>query len=124
MTIPKYARTEHESRFIVTTLADLALGDYSHIEDRYIGGTRLRLRCVTFRNGAAPVLKLCKKYGAVADTAEPVVNICLGPDEYTLFSILSALTVVKRHHHILDQRNRFASDVFEAALTGLVIAEL
>ena len=59
---PKYARVEFERRWLVDASARPPLDGLSFtlIEDRYIEGTRLRLRRMA--RGARTVLKLTKKY--------------------------------------------------------------
>lgn len=125
MIIPKYARIEHERRFLVTgSPMGLADAEACHVDDHYITGTRLRLRCLTPDNGNAPVFKLCKKYGAVAVAAEPIVNIYLTAGEYVVLAALPRLRVTKRRYHVMNLDRRFSLDIFEGALTGLMIAEV
>jgi hypothetical protein len=58
----KYARPERERRWLVAKLPDMSLAiDARLINDRYLFGTRLRLRCVTPLAGGAPKYKLGQK---------------------------------------------------------------
>jgi CYTH domain-containing protein len=125
VTIPKYSHIEHERRFLVTDAQpSLFVGGDSHIRDCYLDGTRMRLRKVSPSDGRAPVFKLCKKYGQVTDTAEPIVNIYLTEAEYQAFANLRGAMIEKRRYHHDVTGVRFAVDVFEGALSGLILAEI
>ncbi|HEX7848351.1 MAG TPA: hypothetical protein VF485_01340 [Sphingomonas sp.] len=90
------------------------------IEDRYLPGTHLRLRKVT-APGVAPVFKLGKKYPGAGLSSRPMTNIYLDAAEHTMLAALSAARLTKRRHDVGDG---FAIDVFEGALSGLVLAEV
>lgn len=125
MTVPKYARIERERRFLICDDPHaLCVGDHSRIRDSYITGTRLRLRRIIPSNGGAAVFKLCKKYGAISDTAEPIVNVYLTAAEYHVLADLEGALIEKRRYHAMVDGVRFAIDVFEGALTGLFLAEV
>jgi CYTH domain-containing protein len=114
----RYAQPERERRFLVAEVPALP-GEPRLIEDRYLDGTRLRLRRLTV--GSEVVLKLTQKVrtgrgpGAVALT-----NIYLDGSEYGLLSALPGAELVKTRYVV----DGFAFDVFAGALTGLVLAEI
>lgn len=90
------------------------------IEDRYLPGTNLRLRKVTAPE-TPPIFKLGKKYLGAGLSSRPMTNIYLDAAEHATLAALPAAILVKRRH---DVGNGFAIDVFEGALTGLVLAEV
>ena len=106
----KYAELEIERRWLVDVhaLPPLETMVYTHIEDRYILGTRTRLRVMREQNNM--VYKLCKKYGKRQSLEEEVVNIYLDEDEYRVFSLLPADVLVRR-------RYRFTHDDYCMAIT-------
>ena len=110
----KYARFELERRWLLTSLPDGADAGAA-IYDRYIEGTRLRLRRVGSEH------KLAQKEAASApDYAVTVItNIYLSREEYDVLAVLPALELRKRRHHL----GRYSIDVFEDDLAGLVLAE-
>lgn len=118
-------RIEHERRFLVTApLAGQALDESCHIDDRYIIGTRLRLRSVTPENGGVPIFKFCKSYGAIAVGAEPIVNIYLMTGQHAVLAMLPAQQVDTRRYHVMHNDQRVALDIFKGALAGLLTAEV
>ncbi len=123
----KYAVVEREHRFVVLTAPDPSLAVRTlEIDDRYLHGTRLRLRRVR-EAGAPDVLKLGQKVrfeehdpAALAHT-----TIYLDAAEYDALSALPGDRVVKTRHHVpLDVGHVLAVDRFHGALDGLVLAEL
>lgn len=116
---PKYAHIERERRWLVDPRCrpDLSTLSFTLIEDRYITGTRLRLRRMTSETQSS--LKLTKKYDASDPLARPIVTSYLTEAEYALFAALPADGITKRRYscqgHSLDQ--------FEGALAGLELAE-
>ena len=121
MDIPKYAKLENERRFLVdpTRAPDLAGLAFRRIEDRYLNGTRLRLRAVTDSATGARELKFCKKYGSDDPVSGPIVNAYLTEAEHAALAALPAAVVVKRRYRI----GGFGLDVFEGALEGLMLCE-
>lgn len=117
--LPKYARLEHERRFLVSDPPDLSAAPVRLIEDLYIDGGRLRLRKVTDLAGGETLYKLCKKYGAPAGEAEPITNLYLTAGEHAAFAGLPGATLRKRRFTV----DGVSLDVFEGALEGLMIAE-
>ena len=123
----KYAVVEREHRFVVLTAPDPSLVVRTlEIDDRYLHGTRLRLRRVR-EAGAPDVLKLGQKVrfeehdpAALAHT-----TIYLDAAEYDALCALPGDRVVKTRHHVpLDVGHVLAVDRFHGALDGLVLAEL
>lgn len=102
MNAPKYAREEIERRWLVDLAAVGPLAQFPcrEIDDRYLTGTRLRLRCM--RDGAQAVHKLCKKYGKAPGGVEPITNLYLTQAEYETLAQLPALVVRKHRYAIAD----------------------
>ncbi len=123
MQIPKYAKLEIERRFLVNpeTAPDLAGLPFRWIEDRYLDGTRLRLRAITDGATGERDLKFCKKYDGGEPPAGAVVNTYLSEAEYAALAVVPAAVVVKRRYRV-DER-LFGLDVFEGALAGLMMCE-
>ena len=90
------------------------------IEDRYLPGTNLRLRKVTAR-GTAPLFKLGKKYPGDGLSTRPMTNIYLDAAEHAIIAALPGASLTKRRY---DAGDGFVIDVFEGALSGLVLAEV
>jgi hypothetical protein len=90
------------------------------IEDRYLPGTGLRLRKVTAPDGSI-VYKFGKKYRGAGLSSRPMTNIYLDAAEHAVLAAMPAALLVKRRY---DVGGRFAIDVFEGALSGLVLAEV
>ena len=120
---PKYARPEHERRFrvIIERLPTLDPATARLIEDRYIDGSRLRLRRMS-GGGRETLLQLTRKYGG--PRPEPITTLYLDAGEYALLSGLPAAPLVKHRHHVPVGDHWFAVDVFEGALAGLVLCEI
>jgi CYTH domain-containing protein len=121
--VPKYAKLEIERRFLVNPAKapDLTGLPFRRIEDRYLDGTRLRLRAMTDSVTGARDLKLCKKYEGAAPPAGPIVNIYLTEPEYAALAVIPAAVVRKRRYRVGDRP--FGLDVFEGALSGLMLCE-
>jgi hypothetical protein len=113
----KYARFELERRWLLAALPPEADAG-SFIVDRYIEGTRLRLR---HAEPPREQFKLSQKEApSPPDFARTVITtIYLTPREYDVFAALPARELRKRRHHL----GRYSIDVFEGALAGLVLAE-
>lgn len=120
---PKYARPEHERRFRVVAerLPALDPATARLIEDRYIDGSRLRLRRMS-GGGRETLFKLTRKYGG--PRPEPITTLYLDAGEYALLSALSAAPLVKHRHHVAVGDHWFAVDVFAAPLAGLTLCEI
>jgi len=120
---PKYARPEHERRFRVVAerLPPLDPATARLIEDRYIDGSRLRLRRMS-GGGGETSLKLTRKYGG--PRPEPITTLYLDAGEYALLAALPAAPLVKLRHHLPFGDQWFAVDVFAGALAGLMLCEI
>lgn len=119
----RYARWEREHRFLLREVP-VGVGPAVGIADRYLDGTRLRLRRTDGPDGV--VHKLGQKVRP--DPGDPsairITTIYLSPEEHELLSVLGGRTLAKsRHAWHLDGRH-LAVDVFEGALQGLVLAEV
>jgi CYTH domain-containing protein len=117
----RYAKPEIERRFRVA--GPVPVGGVScEIEDRYLDGTRLRVRAL--RVGEESVFKLTQKVRI--DPTDPAVlaltNTYLDAEEYAVLSALPA--AVLRKTRALDAGSGFAVDRYAGALAGLVLAEI
>jgi CYTH domain-containing protein len=94
---PKYALPEIERRWLVADASQLDLNDgpTRTIDDRYITGTHLRLRCIG-ASDAPPIFKLGKKYLQKTGVVQFIVNAYLDEAEYALFAALPATVARKR----------------------------
>jgi len=117
----KYTHIERERRFLVDPARrpDLLGCPSVLIEDRYIDGTRMRLRRMTASDTGRVVLKLTKKYETTDPRVQPIVTTYLTAAEYTLFAALPAHRLVKRRH----VAGNYSIDLFQGPLAGLELAE-
>ena len=115
-----YARRERERRFLVRAEPP-SLHDTRTLEDRYLDGTRLRLRHV--HAGGRSVWKLTQKVRV--DEADPadvrLTNTYLLQEEHARLSALPGRTLVKTRSAC---GNGFVLDVFGGRLDGLRLAEV
>ena len=121
---PKYAHTETERRWLVDPARVDALEAVEPIAilDRYIEGTRLRLR--QMRRGEQVAWKLTKKYECADPLVRPIVTAYLTNDEYEVFAGLAALTLTKTRFRLSHGGHDFSFDRFSGALDGLFLVEL
>lgn len=122
----KYTRVEYERRFLISPHA----GWRSFVEaysktfvDKYLRGTRLRLRLLTDSDTGRRLLKLTKKFESTSPYSQTIGRILLSPGEYELLHKLEgdSLTKVRYYHSYHGQV--FSIDVFEGELEGLVLCE-
>jgi CYTH domain-containing protein len=124
--IPKYAALEIERRWLV----DLALAkqaiwyDSWEIEDRYLDCGLLRLRHQIQVETGENIWKLAKKYPSNNAFVRPMTNLYLSADEFEAITPMPHRFIKKTRHHILVGAHRWALDVFDGALAGLVMAEI
>jgi len=120
----RYARAEIERRWILSARPDRAEAvAVRHIVDRYLVGTRLRLRLQVEEGG--PTLR---KFTQKLPDPEPraggrqglLTNTYLSEAEYDLLATLPALELRKTRYSVAP----FGVDVFEGPLAGLVLAEI
>lgn len=117
----RYARTELERRFLVVGLPE-GLRAPRRIEDRYLDGTRLRLRHV--RVGEESVFKLTQKVRREAgDPAEvAITNIYLTAAEHARLAALPGATLTKTRR-VWGQEG-FVVDELHGRLAGLWLLEI
>jgi len=119
----RYAHSEREQRWLLSALPDKCR-DPVEIFDRYLTGTRLRLR--RMQSGDQVVWKLGQKVRD-QDSAPEVVrltNIYLSEREYSVFARLDASTLSKTRWKWDVGAHSFAVDVFHGELDGLILAEV
>jgi CYTH domain-containing protein len=123
----KYAVVEREHRFVVLTPPAPSLVVRTlEIDDRYLHGTRLRLRRVR-EAGRPDVLKLGQKLRF--DERDPSglahTTLYLDAAEFDALRALPGDPLVKTRRHVpLDDGHVLAVDTFHGPLDGLVLAEL
>ncbi|NUM46848.1 MAG: hypothetical protein HUU38_19250 [Anaerolineales bacterium] len=124
----KYARIERERRYRLTQLPPDLPPDSPHtrIIDRYIPGTRLRLRRMENETGNVTALKLTQKYDPPTGTGlETIItNLYLNETEFQALSYLEGPTLCKRRYPYPFNGKTYAIDVFEGPLHGLILCEL
>lgn len=123
---PKYAHYERERRWLVdpTKRPNFSDAPYVLIEERYIQGTRMRLRRMTDNVSGESALKLTKKYEANDPLARPIVTAYLSNEEFELLASLPAQFLRKRRYKVMIAGDEFGIDVFEGRLSGLELAEI
>ena len=119
----RYAHVEREQRWLLPELPD-ALTDPASIVDRYLVGTRLRLRSVTTDD--ATTYKLGQKVRPEPDSPAIVklTNIYLSGEEYAVLRALPGRDLRKTRWRSAHAAGRLVVDEFGDPLTGLVLAEL
>lgn len=121
---PKYAHLEIERRWLVDpdAVAGLALEDAIEISDRYITGTRMRLR--RMQRGDDVVYKLTRKYECDAPIARPIVTAYIEASEFDVLAGLPALTLQKTRYKVRCRDHDFSLDRFAGPLQGLWLSEI
>jgi CYTH domain-containing protein len=115
----KYAHVETERRFLVRAVPE-GVASVSDIADRYIDGTRLRLREVT--TDGATTRKLGHKVRLGAGPARVAhTSIYLDDAEWAVLAGLPARTVLKRRYQVERDGMVLAVDQFP---DGSLVAEL
>jgi CYTH domain-containing protein len=116
----KYARVERERRFLLRDAPEETPTRRVLIEDRYLRGTRLRLRRSTNLDDPDDVIyKLTQKVPAADGTPGLITNTYLSRAEYETLAAIPADTIRKTRASIPP----LGVDRFEGALRGLVLAE-
>lgn len=122
----KYARIERERRFLLAGPPDLGLvTETVRITDRYLDGTRLRVRSVQGPDAGERSFKLTQKIPAdhPGDLSHGVqgliTNTYLSEREFRVISMLPGAVLAKTRYSVPP----FGVDVFEGELAGLVLAE-
>lgn len=121
---PKYARIERERRWLVgpENLDAAILEDPFDIHDRYILGTRLRLR--EMECGDARVWKLTRKYESSDPLARPIVTAYLDEAEYRVLFDLPAKMLTKTRFKLKYGGRDYSVDRFHGPLQGLWLSEI
>lgn len=116
----KYARVERERRFLLAAPPP-GLAARRRITDRYLTGTRLRLRRVDHLAGGTTEFKLTQKIpaGRPGPARGLITNMYLSAAEYDRFAGLPAAELAKARASVPP----LAIDVFDPPLDGLVLAE-
>ncbi|HEV7809609.1 MAG TPA: hypothetical protein VGO64_03335 [Candidatus Limnocylindrales bacterium] len=116
----KYARLERERRFLFASRPSGAIVRRVLIEDRYVLGTRLRLRRVTDLDAPiSPTFRLTQKIPAAAGGPGLITTLYLSAREYRALAELPARAVRKVRSSIPP----LGVDEFEGPLSGLVLGE-
>ncbi|MEY9948968.1 hypothetical protein [Kitasatospora sp. GAS1066B] len=118
----KYARVERERRFLLAAPPPpAAVTATRRIADRYLDGTRLRLRMMVEPDDAAPIYKLTQKIPAEhpGPVQGLITNTYLTRAEYEVLAALPAATLDKTRLGVPP----LGIDVFDGPLRGLVLAE-
>jgi CYTH domain-containing protein len=121
----KYAHVERERRWLLMRVPELPPGQRTlHIVDRYLHGTRLRLREATEPDGTV-VRKLGQKV-RLGDDAQQVAHttVYLDEAEWAMLAALPADVLAKTRTFASLGTASIAFDVFEGPLAGLVLAEV
>ncbi|HEX9999990.1 MAG TPA: hypothetical protein VGB74_06025 [Actinoplanes sp.] len=118
----KYACIERERRFLLAEAPPpAAVTARRRITDRYLAGTRLRLRRDENRLDGTRQLKLTQKVPAnrPGHTQGLITNIYLSAAEYEVLAGLPAATLTKTRLSVPP----LGIDIFDAPLDGLILAE-
>lgn len=121
-----YTRLEFERRFLVdrSRLDFQTLEPYSKaIEDRYFDFGRLRLRRQTDSDTGLVKFKLTKKFEPIPAHMGRIVSMWLLESEYTALLALPGRELRKRRHYFKRAEVKYAVDVFDGALQGLLLCE-
>ena len=118
----RYARPERERRFLLASRPAGAVEKTAHIVDRYLAGTRLRLRQIIETQGAltSTYYKLTQKVPASDGGPGLLSTTYLSREEYALLATLPASVLRKTRYSIRP----FGIDEYETPLSGLFLAEV
>ena len=117
----KYARIEWERRFLLSSFpSGEKVTRTRRISDRYIEGTRLRLR-QQCDSDSQPVFKLTQKLpgGTARGQQGLITSMYLTREEFDVLARLPAKVLTKVRHSVPP----FGIDMFEGMLSGLILAE-
>ncbi|THA90023.1 hypothetical protein E6R61_21330 [Streptomyces sp. LRa12] len=117
----KYSRVERERRFLLASPPNPSMVTVTRvITDRYVNGTRLRLRRADFADGRCE-LKLTQKVPVLLSGAiqSLITNTYLSPAEYDVLASLPATMLSKTRFSVPP----LGVDVFDGRLQGLVLGE-
>ena len=118
----KYAQRERERRFLIAGLPPGEIVRTQVLTDRYIDGTRIRLRRPdeTSASGSSTTYKLTQKVPAADGSPGLITTFYVNEAEYARLSELPARVLSKTRYSIPP----FGVDVFGGELAGLFIAEV
>lgn len=118
----RYARLEREQRWLLAAVPEQAR-TRSEILDRYLHGTRFRLRRVALADRV--VYKVGQKVRLVDGDPERVklTNVYLSAEEYDMFATLPGVEIAKQRFVLPWGPAELAVDRFQGRLDGLVLAE-
>lgn len=122
--IGKYACVELERRYLLAQLPNNITTGWQ-ITDRYLIGTRLRLRRMSQPSTGKVLYKFGQKYQAEEQPAThtTITNIYLNETEYQTLSQLPAHELNKLRYALHANNRRYSVDQFQGALAGLILAE-
>ena len=116
----KYAVVERERRYLLASMPE-GVSSTSEIVDRYVTGTRLRLREVRESNGTV-TRKLGHKVRLTDGPAEVAcTNLYLNEEEWAVVAALPARTLRKKRHMVHRDGLLVAIDEHE---DGTLVAEI
>jgi CYTH domain-containing protein len=119
----KYARVERERRFLLAgPPSPSAITGSRRITDRYLPGTRLRLRRVDYCDSGACEFKFTQKVpaGRPGFVQGLITNTYLSAAEYDLLASLPAAALSKTRLSVPP----LSVDIFDPPLHGLVMADI
>lgn len=120
----KYARVEHERRWLCDSLLPDRLIASTAITDLYVSGTQLRVREARDLATGAVQFKLGRK-ADIEPSKRIITTIYLSTPEFALLSALPGDRLAKRRHTVAAEDGRTLTiDVFEGSLLGLIPAEV
>ena len=120
----KYAHVERERRWLLRRVpAGLPVESRAEITDRYLVGTRLRLREVRGPDGVVRKLGHKVRLGQGPDEIA-CTSVYLDESEWAVLSVLEAHVLHKERLRFAVDGTVVAVDVFAGACAGLVLAEL
>ena len=121
--LTKYARPERERRFVLAAVPGDAT-DAREIVDRYVIGSRLRVRSVT--TAAGTTHKLGHKVRPDPDDPGLVMHtsMYLSPAEFEVLAALPANVLQKTRRSLRHGRPVMSVDEFHDVLAGLITAEV
>ena len=119
----KYAWVEHERRWLCRSVPRDRVVSAEVYDDLYVTGTQLRLREAKPTKGGPTMLRLGRK-ADVSPSVRLLTSSYLSLEEFRLLSALPGERLRKTRHSLgrIDGADVFV-DVFEGALSGLIMAE-
>ena len=118
----KYARPEHERRFLLSRVPPGLCIQRAEIDDRYLIGTRLRIRRTveTTATGRTTLRKLTQKIPSRDGAPGLTTNFYLNDAEYQELLSLRAVSLNKVRYRVPP----LSVDVYSGALAGLLMGEI